>query len=120
MSEEAFIYEAIRTPRGKQRGGALTEVKPLNLVVGQLNLVARHGGGERSLGRFHATKFLKTRAWPGAQSASRIASAQATLGYITQSGGRASAGRSRGSLQCHGSCLAATGPKAIASDGVTR
>jgi hypothetical protein len=22
MSEEAFIYEAIRTPRGKQRGGA--------------------------------------------------------------------------------------------------
>ncbi|EHB58055.1 acetyl-CoA acetyltransferase [Mycolicibacterium rhodesiae JS60] len=34
MSEEAFIYEAIRTPRGKQRGGSLTEVKPLNLVVG--------------------------------------------------------------------------------------
>ncbi len=34
MSEEAFIYEAIRTPRGKQRGGALTEVKPLNLVTG--------------------------------------------------------------------------------------
>ncbi|KAA0107851.1 acetyl-CoA C-acetyltransferase [Mycolicibacterium sp. P1-5] len=34
MSEEAFIYEAIRTPRGKQRGGALNEVKPLNLVVG--------------------------------------------------------------------------------------
>ncbi len=34
MSEEAFIYEAIRTPRGKQRGGSLTEVKPLSLVVG--------------------------------------------------------------------------------------
>jgi acetyl-CoA C-acetyltransferase len=34
MSEEAFIYEAIRTPRGKQRNGALTEVKPLSLVVG--------------------------------------------------------------------------------------
>src|ERR1700720_870044 len=34
MSEEAFIYEAIRTPRGKQRNGSLTEVKPLNLVVG--------------------------------------------------------------------------------------
>lgn len=34
MSEEAFIYEAIRTPRGKQRGGSLNEVKPLNLVVG--------------------------------------------------------------------------------------
>jgi acetyl-CoA C-acetyltransferase len=34
MSEEAFIYEAIRTPRGKQRNGSLHEVKPLNLVVG--------------------------------------------------------------------------------------
>jgi acetyl-CoA C-acetyltransferase len=34
MSEEAFIYEAIRTPRGKQRNGSLTEVKPLNLVTG--------------------------------------------------------------------------------------
>jgi acetyl-CoA C-acetyltransferase len=37
MSEEAFIYEAIRTPRGKQRNGALTEVKPLNLVVGLID-----------------------------------------------------------------------------------
>ncbi|MCI4674604.1 acetyl-CoA C-acetyltransferase [Candidatus Mycolicibacterium alkanivorans] len=37
MSEEAFIYEAIRTPRGKQRNGSLTEVKPLNLVVGLIN-----------------------------------------------------------------------------------
>lgn len=34
MSEEAFIYEAIRTPRGKQRDGSLHEVKPLSLVVG--------------------------------------------------------------------------------------
>ncbi len=34
MSEEAFIYEAIRTPRGKQRNGSLHEVKPLDLVVG--------------------------------------------------------------------------------------
>ncbi|MEO8815638.1 MAG: acetyl-CoA C-acetyltransferase [Mycobacterium sp.] len=34
MSEEAFIYEAIRTPRGKQRNGSLHEVKPLNLLVG--------------------------------------------------------------------------------------
>jgi acetyl-CoA C-acetyltransferase len=34
MSEDAFIYEAIRTPRGKQRHGSLTEVKPVNLVVG--------------------------------------------------------------------------------------
>jgi acetyl-CoA C-acetyltransferase len=34
MSEEAFIYEAIRTPRGKQRGGALNEIRPVSLVVG--------------------------------------------------------------------------------------
>ncbi|MDT5126063.1 MAG: acetyl-CoA C-acetyltransferase, partial [Mycobacterium sp.] len=37
MSEEAFIYEAIRTPRGKQRSGALNEVKPINLVVGLID-----------------------------------------------------------------------------------
>jgi acetyl-CoA C-acetyltransferase len=43
MSEEAFIYEAIRTPRGKQRNGALNEVKPLNLVVGLINeMRSRH------------------------------------------------------------------------------
>ena len=41
MSEEAFIYEAIRTPRGKQRGGALTEVKPLNLVTGLIDELAQ-------------------------------------------------------------------------------
>ena len=34
MSEEAFVYEAIRTPRGKQKNGALNEVKPVNLVIG--------------------------------------------------------------------------------------
>jgi acetyl-CoA C-acetyltransferase len=37
MPEEAFIYEAIRTPRGKQRNGALNEVKPINLVVGLID-----------------------------------------------------------------------------------
>ena len=37
MSEEAFIYEAIRTPRGKQRGGALTEIRPIELAVGLVN-----------------------------------------------------------------------------------
>ena len=41
MSEEAFIYEAIRTPRGKQRKGALNEVKPLNLVVGLVDELRR-------------------------------------------------------------------------------
>jgi acetyl-CoA C-acetyltransferase len=45
MSEQAFIYEAIRTPRGKQKGGALHSVKPLDLIVGLLReLKARHGG----------------------------------------------------------------------------
>ncbi len=43
MSEEAFIYEAIRTPRGKQRNGSLNEVKPINLVVGLIDeLRSRH------------------------------------------------------------------------------
>ena len=43
MSEEAFIYEAIRTPRGKQSNGSLNEVKPLNLVVGLVDeLRKRH------------------------------------------------------------------------------
>ena len=37
MSEEAFIYEAIRTPRGKGRNGALTEVKPIKLVTGLID-----------------------------------------------------------------------------------
>ena len=41
MSEEAFIYEAIRTPRGKGKNGALTEVKPLNLVVGLIDEMRR-------------------------------------------------------------------------------
>ena len=43
MSEEAFIYEAIRTPRGNGKNGALTEVKPLNLVTGLIDeLRSRH------------------------------------------------------------------------------
>jgi acetyl-CoA C-acetyltransferase len=41
MSEEAFIYEAIRTPRGKQRNGSLNEVKPLSLVVGLIEELRR-------------------------------------------------------------------------------
>ena len=31
---DAFIYEAIRTPRGKQRGGSLHGTKPVDLVAG--------------------------------------------------------------------------------------
>ncbi|OBA71364.1 acetyl-CoA acetyltransferase [Mycobacterium sp. 1554424.7] len=50
MSEEAFIYEAIRTPRGKQKNGSLTEVKPLSLVVGLIEeLRRRHPDLDESL-----------------------------------------------------------------------
>jgi acetyl-CoA C-acetyltransferase len=41
MSEEAFVYEAIRTPRGKQKNGSLHEVKPLSLVVGLIDELRR-------------------------------------------------------------------------------
>ncbi len=46
MSTEAFIYEAIRTPRGKGKAnGSLHRVKPVSLVVGLLDeLTARHPG----------------------------------------------------------------------------
>lgn len=34
---EAFIYDAVRTPRGKNRGGALHGTKPIDLVVGLID-----------------------------------------------------------------------------------
>ncbi|MBL1073498.1 acetyl-CoA C-acetyltransferase [Nocardia sp. 2] len=34
MTTEAYIYEAIRTPRGKNRGGSLHSVKPIDLTTG--------------------------------------------------------------------------------------
>ncbi|ONH29845.1 acetyl-CoA C-acetyltransferase [Pseudofrankia asymbiotica] len=34
---DAFIYDAIRTPRGKNRGGALHATKPVDLVVGLIH-----------------------------------------------------------------------------------
>ncbi|MFC6704745.1 acetyl-CoA C-acetyltransferase [Flexivirga alba] len=34
MSTEAFVYDAIRTPRGRNRGGSLHATKPIDLVVG--------------------------------------------------------------------------------------
>src|SRR3978361_1099320 len=40
MSEipEAFVYDAIRTPRGRGKAsGSLHEVKPISLVVGLIN-----------------------------------------------------------------------------------
>ena len=41
MPQEAFIFEAIRTPRGKHRNGWLHEVKPLSLIVGLLDETRR-------------------------------------------------------------------------------
>jgi acetyl-CoA C-acetyltransferase len=45
MSQEAFIYDAIRTPRGRGKAsGALHEIKPVDLVAGLLHeLTRRHG-----------------------------------------------------------------------------
>jgi acetyl-CoA C-acetyltransferase len=43
VSNEAYVYEAIRTPRGKNKGGSLHGTKPIDLVVGLINeLKARH------------------------------------------------------------------------------
>ena len=44
MSNEAFIYEAIRTPRGRgKKNGSLHGVKPISLVVGLIDeLKTRH------------------------------------------------------------------------------
>jgi acetyl-CoA C-acetyltransferase len=40
---DAFIYDAVRTPRGKNRGGALHGTKPVDLVVGLVDaLRERH------------------------------------------------------------------------------
>ncbi len=36
MPDDVFIYDALRTPRGKGRGGALHGVKPVSLVAGLL------------------------------------------------------------------------------------
>jgi acetyl-CoA C-acetyltransferase len=46
VSTEAYIYEAIRTPRGKGKAnGSLHRVKPVSLVVGLLDeMMARHPG----------------------------------------------------------------------------
>ena len=51
MSSEAFIYEAIRTPRGRGKAnGSLHGVKPVSLVTGLLHeLQARHPGMDPAL-----------------------------------------------------------------------
>ncbi len=46
MSEQAYVYDAIRTPRGRgKQGGSLYSVKPVTLVADLLReLLARHPG----------------------------------------------------------------------------
>lgn len=39
MPDTAFIYDTLRTPRGKGRGGSLHGVKPVTLTVGLLHAV---------------------------------------------------------------------------------
>jgi len=42
MASEAFVYEAIRTPRGRGKPtGALAEVKPVHLVTGLVDELRR-------------------------------------------------------------------------------
>ena len=46
MSQEAFIYDAVRTPRGKgKKDGSLHEVKPISLVTGLINAVRERNPG---------------------------------------------------------------------------
>jgi len=44
MTNDAFIFDAIRTPRGKGKpGGALYEVKPIDLITNLLEeMKSRH------------------------------------------------------------------------------
>ncbi|MCK9903325.1 acetyl-CoA acetyltransferase [Parafrankia colletiae] len=42
---EAFIYDAVRTPRGKNRGGALHGTKPVDLVVGLIHALTERNPG---------------------------------------------------------------------------
>src|SRR5262249_4830944 len=37
MSTEAFVYDAIRTPRGRGKRGSLHGTKPISLVVGLID-----------------------------------------------------------------------------------
>jgi len=51
MSTEAFIYDAVRTPRGKgKKDGSLHTIKPIDLVVGLMDALAeRNGEGIKQL-----------------------------------------------------------------------
>ncbi len=39
-SPQAYVYDAVRTPRGKGKKGALHGVKPVTLTAGVLNALA--------------------------------------------------------------------------------
>ncbi|MEV7863793.1 acetyl-CoA C-acetyltransferase [Streptomyces hirsutus] len=45
MPHNVFVYDALRTPRGKGRGGALHGVKPITLMVGLLEAVQQRNPG---------------------------------------------------------------------------
>ena len=46
MSAEAFIYDAVRTPRGKgKKTGAMHSVKPISLTTGLIDEVRRRNPG---------------------------------------------------------------------------
>jgi acetyl-CoA C-acetyltransferase len=42
---DAYIYDAVRTPRGKNRGGALHGTKPVDLVVGLIRAITHRNPG---------------------------------------------------------------------------
>ena len=45
MTTEAYIYDAVRTPRGKgKKDGSLHTIKPIDLVVGLMNALAERNG----------------------------------------------------------------------------
>lgn len=56
---EAFIYDAIRTPRGKgKKDGSLYEVKPLNLLAGVLTELQRRDFFFREAAKSVAKEFV--------------------------------------------------------------
>jgi len=42
---DAYIYDAVRTPRGRNRGGALHGTKPVDLVVGLIHAILERNPG---------------------------------------------------------------------------
>src|SRR4051812_27306940 len=47
---QAFVYDAIRTPRGKgKKDGSLHEVKPVNLLAGVLGELQRRNGFDTAM-----------------------------------------------------------------------